>query len=718
VIADRLSVIAPAYNEAPNLPELVDRLLAVFDRRELDGEIVLVDDGSTDGTSEVVDRLAAEHERVVAVHHARNQGIAEAWQTGLDASSGELVCIIDSDLQYLPEDVWRLYRTYVGSPVDMVQGHRSSLNWNRDLRFRLSRGLNVLLNRLFAMDLEDNKSGFVVCHRDVLADVLRSRRRYRYFQSFITVAAESRATRSRRSRCSSSRAGSAPRSSRASRRGSWPASCRTCSRPCSSSASGAWPRCRARSRPTWPAGPVTAGAEPMPLSRRARFAVYIALMPLHHWFITREAGKRYRELRDSQWLSPAEVRRLQETKLEKLMHHAYGHVPYYREVFDRAGLKPTDVKTIDDLQRLPLLEKSHVREHLYFDLLSDNHRKKDIQKIATSGSTGEPFVCYVDRHQLEMRWAATLRGMEYTGWRFGDRQVRLWHQTIGMSKTQVMRERIDAFFHRRKFVPAYEMTEANLPQAIAGMEQHDPALIDGYAESLNLLARYLERNPSTGLRPRGVITSAQVLPPQSREAIEREFGCRVFDKYGAREFSGIAWECDAHSGHHVVAENYIVEILRDGRPAAPGELGEVVITDLNNYCMPFIRYRIGDLAVAMDPRDQCPCGRGLPRVGSSRGACRRSSSARTAGTCRARSSRTSSRSTTTSSASTRWSRRSSGASRCASCGARASTRARSSGCSTTCASTSARRCTSTSSSPRRSRWSARASTRGASAASA
>ncbi len=100
--------------------------------------------------------------------------------------------------------------------------------------------------------------------------------------------------------------------------------------------------------------------------------------------------------------------------------------------------------------------------------------------------------------------------------------------------------------------------------------------------------------------------------------IERAFGCKVFDKYGSREFSGIAYESDAHNGHLVVAEGYIVEVLANGEPARPGEVGEVVITDLNNYCMPFIRYRIGDLAQAL-PDEPSTCGRGLPRIGDIEG---------------------------------------------------------------------------------------------------
>jgi phenylacetate-CoA ligase len=266
-----------------------------------------------------------------------------------------------------------------------------------------------------------------------------------------------------------------------------------------------------------------------------------------------------------------------------------------------------------------MLSKADVRKHLYFDIMSDNHQKSEVLKITTSGSTGEPFVCFVDRAQLEFRWAATLRAMEWTGYRFGDRQLRLWHQTLGMSKTQVARELTDAFISRRRFIPAYEMSDENLRAFVQQIEDYQPVLLDGYAESFNFLARYLAEHGRLKIKPKGIISSAQTLPEPSRRAIEQAFGCKVFDKYGSREFSGIAYECEAHEGHHVVGEGYIVEVLKDGRPAAPGEIGEVVITDLNNQCLPFIRYRIGDLAEAMDQTKLCACGRGLPRIGKIEG---------------------------------------------------------------------------------------------------
>jgi phenylacetate-CoA ligase len=144
-------------------------------------------------------------------------------------------------------------------------------------------------------------------------------------------------------------------------------------------------------------------------------------------------------------------------------------------------------------------------------------------------------------------------------------------------------------------------------------------LIDGYAEAFNFLASYIKTHKIPPVNPKGIISSAQMLPDPNRRIIEDAFQCRVFDKYGSREFSGIAYECEAHEGHHIVSECYLVELLKNGKPVAPGETGEVVITDLNNYCLPFIRYRLGDLAVAMDNATRCRCGRGLPLIGNIEG---------------------------------------------------------------------------------------------------
>ncbi len=608
-----LSVVVPCYNESRNLPELVQRLSKVFEKKGICGEIVLVDDCSKDDTKQVIENFVVSEGNVRGVYHAKNQGIAGAWQSGVTAATGEYVCLIDADLQNLPEDVWRLYREIKFSHVDMVQGYRSSIGRLKNSRYILSRGFNFLLNTLFSMRLKDNKSGFVIAEREILIDVLRHRFTYHFFNSFIAIAAHTKGYAIREIETLFQN-----RLHGESYLTDFPGGTIM---KCFADIGKAFVEFRLAFKQEdvladyLSNNPAPKADEPLPPLRAMWFKLFFLTMPLHKWLISRRAELYYKELKQSQWLPPAKIKELQELKLRKLIAHAYKHVSFYRQKFDEAGIKPSDIRTLEDLQKVPLLSKRDVRENIYFDLLSDNHRKDRILRIQTSGSTGEPFVCFADQHQLEIRWASTQRSLEWTGYRFGDKQARLWHQTLGMTPLQVFRERVDAWFNRRLFVPAYELSDKNLTKFVDAIRKHNPVLIDGYAESFNFLAHYIKQHGLEGLSPKGIVSSAQALPEQSREVIEKTFGCGVFDKYGSREFSGIAYECDAHEGHHVVGESYIVEILKDGRPAKPGEVGEVVITDLNNFCLPMLRYRVGDLAEAMDDSKPCPCGRGLPRIG-------------------------------------------------------------------------------------------------------
>jgi len=191
-VSPELSVLVPCLNEAANLPELVDRLEKTFERGDVNGEVVLVDDGSTDDTWRVMQDVAATRPGVVPVRHEGNRGLAEAWRTALDRSSGRLVCLIDADLQYQPEDILRLLWTYRETNTDVVQGWRSPVGRKRGPRYHWSRGLNVILNGLFGTRLRDNKSGFVLTSREVLEDVMHARYRYRYWQTFIGVAAHAK----------------------------------------------------------------------------------------------------------------------------------------------------------------------------------------------------------------------------------------------------------------------------------------------------------------------------------------------------------------------------------------------------------------------------------------------------------------------------------------------------------------------------------------------
>lgn len=186
-----LSVIAPCFNEEGNIDALVDRTLATFDEMNIDGELILIDDGSEDETWARIIARSERDRRVNGQRQHGNIGIEAAWRKGLQASRGHLVCLIDSDLQNRPEDISLLFKAYIQNVPDLVQAVRHPV---RGLRRRklFSRGLNFLLNMTFGTKLRDNKSGFVLGRKSSVIPLLEHHGTYRYFQSFIGAAAGAR----------------------------------------------------------------------------------------------------------------------------------------------------------------------------------------------------------------------------------------------------------------------------------------------------------------------------------------------------------------------------------------------------------------------------------------------------------------------------------------------------------------------------------------------
>jgi glycosyltransferase involved in cell wall biosynthesis len=188
----QLSIIVPCLNEAANLPTLVARVEAALAAGGIAGELIVVDDGSRDATWAVMQRLARAHAFVAPWRHAHNRGIVAAWRTGVATARAEVVCVLDADLQYRPEDIPRLRALHAASGADIAQGQRSPVGRAHDSRYWFSRGLNAVLNAAFGMRLRDNKSGFLVCRRAVLEDLLAHRGRYHAWQNLIMVAAHAR----------------------------------------------------------------------------------------------------------------------------------------------------------------------------------------------------------------------------------------------------------------------------------------------------------------------------------------------------------------------------------------------------------------------------------------------------------------------------------------------------------------------------------------------
>ncbi len=320
-----------------------------------------------------------------------------------------------------------------------------------------------------------------------------------------------------------------------------------------------------------------------------------------------------REFERTQYFSPERLRELQWERLERLVHHAYERCPFYRERWSAAGIRPGDIRGFDDFARLPLVTKRDIQEHAP-DMVRSDRSPGDLVQNRTGGSTGEPLVFYLDPDRVRSRAASSIRHDRWAGKDIGTYYASIWghrrdREPLGNSWA-AFRER---WIYRVLFLDASSLSADTLRGFVDRLRRARPEVYVAYANAIYLLARFLkEEGVSDPPRPEAIIATAEVLEPERRALIESVFGCPVFDRYGCREVSIIASECSEHDGLHINAEALHVEILRDGKPAAAGEAGEVVVTDLLNTGMPLIRYRIRDMAAPVE--GVCRCGRGLPRL--------------------------------------------------------------------------------------------------------
>lgn len=335
------------------------------------------------------------------------------------------------------------------------------------------------------------------------------------------------------------------------------------------------------------------------------------LLPAAHFIEGKKSSAYFKELKKSQWLKKEEIMSLQWKRLLTMIRHAYTNVPFYHRRFKENNLTPEDINRPSDLLELPTISKDDVRHAMTSrEICARNISPSRFRRNSTGGSTGRPLTFYNDKIQLEYRWASTNRNLEWTGCRIGDRIIKLWSDSQYLAGSAGLRARVGNFLWRRKVLSAYRMDVQQMEKYVATIKEYKPKLIVGYASALYLLARFMEKEGVKDVHADAVISTAETLFPAYRKVMEDRFNCRVFNRYGTREFSTLVHECEEHSELHVNAENLFVEVVKDNEHAAPGESGEIIVTDLHNYCMPFIRYRIEDIGVASD--ESCSCNRGLP----------------------------------------------------------------------------------------------------------
>lgn len=316
--------------------------------------------------------------------------------------------------------------------------------------------------------------------------------------------------------------------------------------------------------------------------------------------------KTYRHLDESQWWPLERHLKAQASELEELSRYTRESSEFYREHWRNAPDTRRASSHHAELDGLPVVTKEDLRAASAQFPLRGWEGRTIVTK--TSGSTGHPMTFHRTREQESWFWALRMRMWSWGGYVPGEPYL-----TLNLNARNAWKKRLqDVLF--RCWYHGFNANDNDVEAVIRDLTKNKIPHLVGYSSSLYLLARALEERGLGNPGVRSILATGDTLFPPYRAKIEEVFGVSVVDYYGAGgEGIHLASQCERAERYHLHLEDAVFEILKDGRPAQPGEMGEIVITQLHNRAMPLVRYATQDVAIAGDDAI-CPCGRELPLI--------------------------------------------------------------------------------------------------------
>jgi phenylacetate-CoA ligase len=316
----------------------------------------------------------------------------------------------------------------------------------------------------------------------------------------------------------------------------------------------------------------------------------------------------YKEMVANQYKSLADIEDIRNRKLRNIVNSAYENLYYYREIFDKLGIKPNAIENIDDLQKLPVLSKRDVLENE--KSLISSHCKEKLYTRKTGGSTGMTLHFMKEAKALALNDAVMWRCYKWYDIDIGDKQVRFW----GVPVTSGLRwkEQLKDFILNRIRISAFDISESSCLEYYKKIKRFKPAYFYGYTTAIYGFCLFMKKAGINlhELNLKAVICTAEKMYPHHLELFKEVFNCPVVDEYGSSETGIISFQCKS-GNMHLMSDHLCIEFLdEDSNHVKAGETGRIVVTDLASYAMPLIRYDIGDMGKASD--DKCSCGINLP----------------------------------------------------------------------------------------------------------
>lgn len=296
----------------------------------------------------------------------------------------------------------------------------------------------------------------------------------------------------------------------------------------------------------------------------------------------------YHRIQEMNTWSREEIRLWQNEQLRRIIDQAYNHTVYWKRIFNDRGLKPEDIRTVEDIKKLPILTKKDIFEH-YEEIVPDNVAQFPHRKERTGGTTGDPMQYLVDEDIWGYVSADKIVAWRTTGYRFGDSFMALGSASLFKKNAPLARRVLDWIRNERAY-NSMNMDGELCRKYIEILEKQKIHYIYGYASSIYLLAQYALDHNMDMSHMRGAFTTSENLTDIYRETIERAFGCRVMDCYGARDAGITAYEVTPRN--YYLGYSAHLEIVDEIAP----NTGTLLSTNLLSMAFPVLRYDYGDVA--------------------------------------------------------------------------------------------------------------------------
>ena len=327
-------------------------------------------------------------------------------------------------------------------------------------------------------------------------------------------------------------------------------------------------------------------------------------------------NKYVNELDKSQYFDKKTIKENQEQKLKYIVKIAYDNVPYYRKLFGKNHLKQSDIRYIEDLNKIPILEKETVKK-FGDDFISKDIDRKNIVADTTGGTTGTPLTLYYAKDAIRYIYAlGEARVKHWAGVKSGDKLVSFLHGVdvfVPMSQTKPPFWRWNKAYNQLLF-SVFHMNENNLKYYVKKYNEFQPKIIQGYTSAIDIFAKYILKYKIKVFSPKAILVSSETLFDIQRKNIEKAFNSKVYNGYSGAENVALITECEK-GRLHINPESSIVEF---NKIVGTENKYEIIGTNLFNIVMPLLRYRTGDI-VTLTNETKCPCGRNFPLIKSIEG---------------------------------------------------------------------------------------------------